>query len=80
MNKFDKIGYGITGVIGLLTGGSSLGLSKVDKLYDKRRIFQIVGVLLAGIGMIFAALFADANLCPENDEEEVLLESNEEEE
>ena len=71
MNKFDKLDYGITGIIGLIVGGSSLGLSNVDKLSGSKKILQIFGVLLTGIGMIFSALFADANLYPESDEEEI---------
>ena len=81
MNNLEKFGYGITGIIGLITGGSALGLSKIDKLYGKKKIFQVIGVILTGIGMIFTALFADANLYPEKDEEEeeILLESVKEE-
>lgn len=70
MNNFEKFGYGITGIVGLIAGGSSLGLSKLDKLYEHKKPLQIIGVLLAGIGMIFSALFADANLYPEKDEED----------
>ena len=54
MNKFDKLDYGITGIIGLIVGGSSLGLSNVDKLSGSKKILQIFGVLLTGIGMIFS--------------------------
>ncbi len=71
MNDFDKTGYGVTGVIGLIAGGSALGLSKLNKLSGSKKVFQIIGVVLTGIGMIFAALFADANLCPERDEEDL---------
>ena len=71
MNKLEKLSYSITGIVGLIVGGSSLGFSNVDKLNGSKKVLQIFGVLLTGIGMIFTAIFADANLYPEIDEEEI---------
>lgn len=68
MNDFDKISYGVTGVIGLIGGGVTLGLTKVKKFENNKKILKVIGVLLIGIGMIFGSLFADANLQPEDDD------------
>ena len=69
MNDFDKISYGVTGAIGLIGGGVTLGLTKVKKFESNKKILKVIGVLLIGIGMIFGSLFADANLQPEDDDD-----------
>ena len=61
---------GFSYLIGLISGGSMLGLSTIKKLESNKKIFQVIGVLLTGIGLIFASLFADANLYPEDEKEE----------
>lgn len=68
MNDFDKISYGVTGVIGLIGGGAALGLTKIKKFENNKKILKVIGVLLIGIGMIFGSLFADTNLQPEDDD------------
>ena len=41
MNEYDKINYGITGLIGLISGGSLLGLSTIKKLEsNKKRLMK----------------------------------------
>lgn len=69
MNDFDKISYGVTGAMGLIGGGVTLGLTKVKKFENDKKILKVIGVLLIGIGMIFGSLFADTNLQPEDDED-----------
>ena len=67
MNEYGKMGCGVIGISGLLYGGSAIGLSLIDKFKDKKRFLQVIGVAFTVIGIVFTAIFADANLYPEDD-------------